>query len=68
MGQMTQPTVKALKEVVVLRIGFNPTSSTTPCYNTTQYTCMQCTQSTTHTKINLSNEAEILIQMYTWLI
>ena len=25
--------VKALKEVVVLRIGFNPTRSTSPCYN-----------------------------------
>jgi len=24
--------VKALKEVVVLRIGFNPTRSTSPCY------------------------------------
>jgi len=28
--------VKALKEVVVLRIGFNPTRSTSPCYNPTQ--------------------------------
>jgi len=28
--------VKALKEVVVLRIGFNPTRSTSPCYNTTR--------------------------------
>ena len=27
--------VKALKEVVVLRIGFNPTRSTSPCYNPT---------------------------------
>ena len=27
--------VKALKEVAVLRIGFNPTRSTSPCYNTT---------------------------------
>jgi len=27
--------VKALKEVVVLKIGFNPTRSTSPCYNTT---------------------------------
>ena len=45
--------VKALKEVVVLRIGFNPTRSTSPCYNSTQYTCMQCTQSNTHTKMNL---------------
>jgi len=45
---------KAQKEVVVLRIGFNPTRSTSPCDNTTQYTCMQCTQSNTHTKMNLS--------------
>ena len=27
--------VKALKEVMALRIGFNPTRSTSPCYNTT---------------------------------
>ena len=27
--------VKALKEVVVLRIGLNPTRSTSTCYNTT---------------------------------
>ena len=27
--------VKALKEVVVLRIGFNPTKSTSPCYKAT---------------------------------
>ena len=27
--------VKALKEVVVLRIGFNPTRSTSPCYKPT---------------------------------
>jgi len=27
--------VKALKEVVVLSICFNPTRSTSPCYNTT---------------------------------
>jgi len=27
--------VKALKQVVVLGIGFNPTRSTSPCYNTT---------------------------------
>jgi len=33
--------VKALKEVVVLRTGFNPTRSTSPCYKPTQYTCMQ---------------------------
>jgi len=35
---MTQPTVSALKEVVVLRSGFSPTRSTSPCYNTT-YAC-----------------------------
>jgi len=45
--------VKVLKEEVVLRTGFNPTRSTSPCYNTTHYTCMQCTQSNTHTKMNL---------------
>jgi len=45
--------VKALKEVVVLRIGFNPTRYTSPCYNTTQYTCIQCIQSYTHTEMNL---------------
>jgi len=28
--------VKALKEVVVLRIGFNPTRSTSPCYKPTR--------------------------------
>jgi len=33
--------VKALKEVMVLRIGFNPTRSTSPCYN--NYTFMQYT-------------------------
>jgi len=33
--------VKALKEVVVLSIGFNPTRSTSLCYKPTQYTCMQ---------------------------
>jgi len=27
--------VKALKELVVLRIGFNPTRSTSPCYKPT---------------------------------
>jgi len=39
--------VKALKEVVVLRIGFNPTRSTSPCYNTTR----ACN---TYTEMNLS--------------
>jgi len=33
--------VKALKEVVVLRIDFNPTRSTSQCYKPTQYTCIQ---------------------------
>ena len=37
----TTNSVKALKEVVVLRIGFNPTRSTSPCYN--NYTFMQYT-------------------------
>jgi len=32
---MTQRTVKALKEVVVLRTVFNPTRSTSPCYKPT---------------------------------
>ena len=42
---MTQPTtnsVKALKEVVFLRIGFNPTRSTLPCYKPKQ-SCIQHT-------------------------
>jgi len=39
--------VKALKEVVVLRIGFNPARSTLPCYNTT-HACNR------YTKMNLS--------------
>ena len=40
--------VKAVKEVVVLTIGFNPTRSTWPCYNTTQE------YNNTYTKMNLS--------------
>ena len=47
--------VKALKEVVVLRIGFNPTRSTSPCYN--NYTFMHYTviqKIHTYTKMNLS--------------
>ena len=40
--------VKALKEVVVLSICFNPTRSTSPCYNTT-HAC-----NTTYTEMNLS--------------
>ena len=39
--------VEALKEVVVLRIGFNPTRSASPCYKPT-HAC------NTHTKMNLS--------------
>jgi len=39
--------VKAPKEVVVLRIGFNPTRSTSPCYKPT-HAC------STYTKMNLS--------------
>jgi len=42
--------VKALKEVVVLRIGFNPTRSTSPCYNTTH----AIFSDTQNTKMNLS--------------
>jgi len=41
--------VKALKEVVVLRIGFNPTRSTLQCYNTTHAcnkTCIKMNLST----------------------
>jgi len=47
---MIQPTdgVKALKEVVVLTVGFNPTRSTSPCYNTT-HAC-----NNTYTKMKLS--------------
>ena len=40
--------VKALKEVVVLRIGFNATRLTSPCYTST-HAC-----NNTYTKINLS--------------
>jgi len=40
--------IKALKEVVVLRICFNPTRSRTPCYNTT-HAC-----NNTYAKMNLS--------------
>jgi len=40
--------VKALKEAVVLRTGFNPTRSTSPCYNIT-HAC-----NNTYTKMNLS--------------
>ena len=39
---------KALKEVVVLRIGFNPTRSTSLCYSTT-HACNNAS-----TKMNLS--------------
>jgi len=47
---------KALKEVLVLRIGFNPTRSISPCYN--NYTAhmhaiYSPTQNNTYTKMNL---------------
>jgi len=41
---------KALKEVMVLRIGFNPTRSTSPCYNTK--TCNMQWYTNTYTKMN----------------
>jgi len=41
--------VRALNEVDVLRIGFNPTRSTSPCYNTT-HAC-----NNTYTKMNQTN-------------
>jgi len=41
--------VKALKEVAVLRTGFNSTRSTSPCYNTT-HAC-----NNTYTKMNVKN-------------
>jgi len=44
--------VKALKEVVVLRIGFNPTRSTSPRYNPTHAWNIQWY--TKYTKLNLS--------------
>jgi len=40
--------VKALKELVVIRIGFNPTRSTSPCYNPKH------AYNNTYTEINLS--------------
>ena len=48
--------VKALKEVVVLKIGFNPTRSTSPCYNTTHACNIQSYRKYIHayTKMNLS--------------
>ena len=42
--------VKALKEVVVLRIGFNPTRSTSPCYNPMH------AYNNTYTKMNKHSE------------
>ena len=44
--------VKALKEVVVLSIGFNPTRSTSPCYKPT--VSMHTTHSNTQHKNELS--------------
>ena len=45
--------VKALKEVVVLRIGFNPTRSNSPCYNPTHAIIHRIIH-IMHTKMNLS--------------
>jgi len=47
--------VKALKEVVVLRIGLNPTRSTSPCCNTTHACNIQSYRKYIHiyTKMNL---------------
>jgi len=42
--------VKALKGVVVLRIGFNPTRSTSPCYNTTHACNIQSYRKCIHTQ------------------
>jgi len=48
--------VKALKDVVVLRIGFSPTRSASPCYNRpTTHACNTDIQKIhTYTKMNLS--------------
>jgi len=49
-------TVKAMKEVVVLRTGFNPTRSTSPCYkpmhasNLCMHTIYSDTQYTSESK------------------
>jgi len=43
-----------MKEVVVLRIGFNPTRSTSPCYNPTHACNIQWYTIHTYTKMNLS--------------
>jgi len=52
---MTQPTrVKAVKEVMVLRIGFNPTRSISQCYNTTRACNIQSDTNNTYTKMILS--------------
>jgi len=48
----TTNSAEALKEVVVLRIGFNSTRSTSPCYNTT-HAC-NVHKNNTYTKMNLS--------------
>ena len=42
--------VKALKEVVVLRIGFNSTRSTSPCYNTAHACNIQSYRKYIHTQ------------------
>ena len=54
--------VKALKEVVVLRIGFNPTRSTSPCYNNytfIQYTVIQKIHTFTYIHKNESKHSEM---------
>jgi len=54
--------VKALKEVVVLRIGFNPTRSNSPCYNNytfMQYTVIQKIHTFTYIHKNESKHSEM---------
>ena len=54
--------VKALKEVVFLRIGFNPTRSTSPCYNTIHACNIQPDTNNTYTEMNLSTVRQNPIQ------
>ena len=49
--------VKALKEVVVLRIWINPTRSTSPCYN--NYTFIQKIHTFTYIHKNASKHSEM---------
>ena len=54
--------IKALKEVVVLRIGFNPTRSTSPCHNNytfMQYTVIQKIHTFTYRHKNESKHSEM---------